>query len=308
MPYLEWRHSAFQNEQKSCQSCHMPAVDHETPIASVLGVPRQGLARHTFVGGNFFVLRMLNRYRGELGVTALPQELEASAHLTLQNLQTATAIVRVERAEVAGGRLNLDVSVQNLTGHKLPTAYPSRRAWLHVTVRDRAGRQVFESGALSPSGAIQGNDNDTDGARVEPHYVEVRDPDQVQIYESMMVDADGAITTGLLKGVRYIKDNRLLPRGFTKTSAASDIAVVGAASDDVDFVGGNDRTRYSVPVTGADGPFQVEVELRFQPISFRWAANLKPYESSETKRFVQYYETMSPASSAVLAAASATTR
>lgn len=306
--YLEWRHSAFQGEQQSCQSCHMPVVEEETPIASVLGPPRKGLARHTFVGGNFFMLRMLSRYRGELGVAALPQELDASVRRTVHNLQSATAAVAVERAEIADGRLNVDVAVQNLTGHKLPTAYPSRRAWLHVTIRGRNGRQVFESGALAPSGLIQGNDNDADAVRFEPHYAEIRQADQVQIYESMMVDSAGAVTTGLLNGVRYIKDNRLLPRGFDKASAASDIAVVGGAVQDADFTGGSDRTRYSVAVTPVDAPFAVDVELRFQPIGFRWAENLKPYESTETGRFVRYYESMSSASSEILARTSLTTR
>ena len=56
----------------------MPVVEEDTPIASVLGAPRKGFARHTFVGGNFFMQRMLNRYRGELGVVATPAEMDAS--------------------------------------------------------------------------------------------------------------------------------------------------------------------------------------------------------------------------------------
>ncbi len=54
--------------------------------------------------------------------------------------------------------LHIDVLVENLTGHKLPTAYPSRRVWLHVAIHDRNGLTVFESGALNPDGSIQGND------------------------------------------------------------------------------------------------------------------------------------------------------
>src|SRR4029453_1923908 len=61
VPFLEWKHRAFRAEQRSCQSCHMPVVEEDTPIASVLGAPRKGLARHTFVGGTFFVQRMLNQ-------------------------------------------------------------------------------------------------------------------------------------------------------------------------------------------------------------------------------------------------------
>ena len=306
--YLEWKHSVFPTEQRSCQSCHMPVVPEKMPITSVLGEPRDGFARHVFVGGNFFVLRMLNKFRLDLGVEALPQEMDASVARTVQSLQSQTAIVSVERVDTAAGRLDIDLAVQNLTGHKLPTAYPSRRTWLHVTVRDRTGRPVFESGAITPTGLIQGNDNDADATKFEPHYTEIRQPDQVQIYESIMGDPAGAPTTGLLTAVRYLKDNRLLPRGFDKASADADIQVVGAAVQDADFVGGGDRVRYSIDVAGATGPFQVEVELRFQPIAYRWAQNLKPYDAPETKRFVTYYDSMASTASEVLARAAATSR
>ena len=236
-PYLEWRHSAFQAE-KSCQSCHMPGVDEDTPMTSVLGDPRPGFARHVFRGGNFLMLGMLNRYRSELGVKALPQEIDASLHRTVQQLQSETATISIEHAERAAGRLEIDVAVRNLTGHKLPTGYPSRRVWLHLTVRDRNGRGVFESGGLDASGSIDGNDNDADRTRFEPHYSEIRRSDEVQIYESILGDENGNVTTGLLTGVRFIKDNRLLPRGFDKATAENDIAVVGAASQDSDFTAG----------------------------------------------------------------------
>jgi hypothetical protein len=49
------------------------------------------------------------------------------------------------------------------------------------------------------------------------------------------------------------------------------------------------------------GPVQVEVELRYQPISYRWAQNLKGYDAPETRRFVSYYESMAAQSSTVLA-------
>jgi len=305
MMYPEWKHSAFEVEQRSCQSCHMPSVEQETPIASVLGEPRKGLARHVFVGGNFFMLRLLNRYRLDLGVEAPSHELEASTLRTIRNLQSETAAVTVERAETAGGRLNVDLAVRNSTGHKLPTGYPSRRAWLHVAVRDRDGRLVFESGAIAPNGLIQGDDNDADAAKFEPHYTEIRQPDQVQVYESIMSDAAGLPTTGLLTAVRYLKDNRLLPRGFDKATATEDIQVVGGATQDVDFTGAGDRIRYSIDTAGSAGPFQIDVELRFQPVGFRWAENLKRYDAPEAQRFTGYYDSMAAVSSETLARAAA---
>jgi hypothetical protein len=59
----------------------------------------------------------------------------------------------------------------------------------------------------------------------------------VQIYESILGDAGGAVTTGLLSGAQYLKDNRLLPHGFDKQTAEPDIAVRGEALSDPDFTG-----------------------------------------------------------------------
>jgi hypothetical protein len=304
VPYLEWRHSAFRDE-RSCQSCHMPVVAEPVRFSSVLGELREGVARHSFRGGNFFMLRMLNRYRTELGVEALPQELEASTRATIEHLRTETAAVAIERAEHAGDRLLVEVSVQNLTGHKLPTAYPSRRAWLHLTVRAASGAVVFESGRVTPEGLIAGNDNDADPSRAEPHHLEITAPDAVQIYESIMVDPEGAITTGLLKATGYVKDNRLLPRGFDKASAPRDVAVHGAAVGDRDFSAGGDRVRYVIDTAAARPPFTVDVELNFQPIAYRWAQNLKRYDALEARRFVAYFESMATASWTTLATARA---
>jgi len=304
VPYQEWLHSEFK-ETRSCQSCHMPVIKEEVPITRVLGKPRAEVSRHVFVGGNFFMQRMLNRYRTELAVTALPQEFAAAATRTEEHLKLETAKLAIDSLELRGGRLEAAISVRNLGGHKFPTAYPSRRAWLHVVVRDANNRVVFESGAVDAQGAIQGNDNDSDGARYEPHYTEITQPDQVQIYEAIMVDRAGKPTTGLLHGVRYEKDNRLLPRGFNKTTADKDIAVQGAAAADADFTGGGDIVRYSMAVGSAQGPFRVQADLWFQPISFRWASNLRSYDAAEPRRFVGYYDAMASGSALMLVSATA---
>ena len=304
MPYQEWFNSDFRDRQ-SCQDCHMPVVEEPVRMTSTLGKYREGVSRHVFVGGNFFVQRMLNRYRGALGVVALPAELEGAAARTVEHLKSKTATVALESVDVRDGRLTAAIGVGNLAGHKFPTAYPSRRAWLHVRVLDRANRAIFESGALNPNGSITGNDNDSDPVRFEPHYTEVTQPEQVQIYEDIMVGPDNVPTTGLLTAVRFIKDNRLLPAGFEKRNVGHEIAPQGGAMDDADFVGGRDTIRYVIPVTGAEGPFRVEAELWFQPISYRWATNLKSYKAAEPQRFIQYYDAMSRGSAVLIAHATA---
>ena len=110
----------------------------------------------------------------------------------------------------------------------------------------------------------------------------------MQIYEPILVDWQDRVTTGLLYGVRYIKDNRLLPAGFDKAAASADVAVVGEALADADFMAGGDRVRYRVPVAAA-GTLAIEAELMFQSIGFRWAENLTAYPAFETERFVAYY-------------------
>ncbi len=305
MPYLEWLHSDYP-AKNTCQGCHMPEVQEEVPISSVLGMPRPGLHQHVFVGDNFFMQSMLNRYRDDLDVAALPQELTAAAQGTLEFLHTQAAKVELRNIATVGGKLQADVYVENLTGHKLPTAFPSRRAWLHFVVRDRNGQTVFESGKINPDGSVVGNDNDADKTKYEPHYREITSSDQVEIYEDILGDQGGRVTTGLLNGIRYLKDDRLLPHGFDKNTAIADVAVVGDAREAPNFTGGSDTVRYSVPLGSAEGPFHIEAELWYQPIGFRWAHNLEPYQAMEPQRFVSWYNAMSTETGTVLAKAEAT--
>lgn len=305
MPYKEWLNSDFKST-KTCQDCHMTTVPEPAPITRVFGVPRDGMKRHVFVAANFFMQRLLNRFREELEVTALPQELTAAADYTVSYLKSEAARLAISGVESQDGRLSFDVRVENLGGHKLPTAYPSRRAWLHVTVRDSGDRVVFESGALRPDGSIEGNDNDADPARFEPHYSEINAADQVQVFEDILGDSKGQVTTGLLTAVRYLKDNRIPPKGFDKRSVDADVAVVGGALEDADFSGGSDRVRYRVNLGDVRGPVKIDAELMYQPIGFRWANNLKAYgKAAEPRRFTGFYDAMAGSSAEVLAHASA---
>lgn len=304
MPYLEWLHSDYKDRQ-TCQSCHMTEVEEPVAITAIYGQPRSGMRRHVFVGGNFLMQQMLNDYRGDLHTAALPAKLVEAAGRTREFLQTQSAKVSLERDSGEAGRLTLSVHVQNLTGHKLPTAYPSRRAWLHVLVQDRNGKTIFESGALNQDGSIVGNVNDENPNLYEPHYTEITSARQVEIFEPILGDVKGHVTTGLLSAVGYLKDNRLLPYGFDKETATRDIAVVGKAHDDPNFTGNGAVIRYVVKTTDAQGPFHVKAELWYQPIGYRWAHNLEPYKAAEPERFVRYYDSEARDNAVVLASADA---
>ena len=288
MNYQEWQHSAFFGEQRSCQSCHMPAAPGPLRIASVLGDYRERLSRHTFAGGNAFVLRLMNRFRAELGVEATSSELEAGARATERQLEHETATVSVERATLAQGVLA--VRRRGDERHRAQVSYriPVTSSLAPHHGARRQGRALFESGRVTETGLIEGNDSDSSSDRFEPHYEQITRSEEVQIYESIMGTPGGAPTTGLLQATQYLKDNRLLPRGFDKRTAAPEIAVHGTAATDEDFTSEGDRVRYRIAVTGAA---IVEVELRYQPISYRWAQNLAEYRCArapEVRRLLQH--------------------
>ena len=302
VPYLEWRHSAYA-ESQSCQSCHMPETSL-APISSVLGEPRENFSRHVFRGGNAFMLELLDRYRDELMVSAPSSDLQRAAEATREHLQTATAELEILGVTREDDQLVIDLEVANLAGHKLPTAYPSRRVWIHLAVSSGDGNVLFESGAMRGDGSIEGNDNDADAGSFEPHHDVIDDPGQVQIYEPIIVDGAGQLTTGLLSAVTYAKDNRLLPDGFDKASAEAAVMVHGAAQDDTDFQAGGDRIQYRVAAPAAARTVEVQARLMFQTIGYRWAQNLASYDAMETRRFVIYYNENSETSAVVLAEAS----
>ena len=104
-----------------------------------------------------------------------------------------------------------------------------------------------------------------------------------------MLDTGGEVTTNLLRGASYTKDNRLLPLGFDLEAAGSEIAVYGEAAQDADFAAGGDLLKLEIELGAAEGPFTVKVELLYQPIGYRWAMNLTDQPGAEIDQFAGFY-------------------
>lgn len=104
-----------------------------------------------------------------------------------------------------------------------------------------------------------------------------------------MGDHQGQVTYTLLRGAQYLKDNRLLPLGVEKAKLPPDIAVYGEAAGDDNFVGGGDRVTYQVNVTDGQGPFTIQAELLYEPLSYRFVADLLMDKTPLTARFGGYY-------------------
>jgi hypothetical protein len=291
-PYSEWLNSDYAT-LSTCQDCHMPPAEGAVVLSNRgPAIMRSPYAKHNFVGGNAYMLDVMKNFGGELGVLAGPEHFDATIDRTLVQLQSQSAALAITDPILADKLFSFDITTNILTGHKFPSGYPSRRAWLHVTVKDSNGQIVFESGSVSSKGTISGNDNDANSMAFEPHYDEITSPEQVQIYEAIMQDVYGNVTTVLLAASGYLKDNRLLPVGFDKTTVTADISPKGKALTDDDFIGGVDTVTYRVDTENTTGPFTVEAELLYQSIAYSWALDISAYDTEPAQTFSDYYNTL----------------
>jgi len=284
MPYSEWEHSSYNggSNPKSCQQCHMSRANG-VPISNrpMWLQTRDGFAVHEFVGANKLMLDIFDKNKQQLGV--LSNNFAETITKTQTMLDSAASITPVSQS-LASGNLEFTLKVNSNTGHKLPSAYPSRRVILHVTVKDGQGNVVFESGKINADGSVVGVDADNNQASFEPHYELITQPGQVQVYEAIMGDNHNQVTYTLLRGMTYLKDNRLLPLGFNKATASSDVKVVGEALADSNFIGGSDQVTYRIAnLSGAS--YQVEAELVHQPIAYSFAQDLFNEVDGEVEDF-----------------------
>jgi hypothetical protein len=279
------------NESRTCQFCHMPARDAEgvnisTRIARQpdgtdfpgLGL-RTPFGRHVFVGGNKLVLSIL-RDEPLLGADA-PREAFDQAIGEVDVLLSKAAAIGVGSIRVEGPLTTVPITVRALTGHKLPTGYPSRRVVLHVRATAANGSVVFESGGMDALGRIldsQGQPLPCDvlDGTLAPHLDVVDSEDEAQIWEEVPGDEEGHPTALLLRSNTLLKDNRLLPDGFDPTSADGQRAAPKGTEGDSDFSGNGDTVDITIN-NGAFGgpvPVQLEVRLLYQTLQPRWREGL----------------------------------
>ncbi|MFT7880016.1 MAG: hypothetical protein ABXS91_06425 [Sulfurimonas sp.] len=298
MPYSEWEHSNYKDTQ-SCQDCHMKKVDG-VPISTRPRwiEPKNGFAQHMFVGGNKLLLDILDNNKAALDVTS---NNFATTIAKSDEMLKSAASIEVLNQSLQDGTLEITLKINSTTGHKLPTSFPSRRAFIHLKVNDQSGTTVFESGKVNSNGSIAGVDADSDRTTYEPHYDLITSPDQVQIYETIMQNSLGEVTYTLLRGMSYLKDNRILPLGFDKATAHSDIKVHGNATSDNNFVGGSDTITYRISGL-TDTQYTIDTELLYQTLAYSWAQDLFSDSSSEVATFKGMFETSSMKTSQIASA------
>ncbi len=317
-PYVEWQNSQFNpaagdgdQHAASCQDCHVPTTDEEgqsiqTRIArNPHGWdfppvrPRSPFGRHIFVGGNTLVPSILRAQHAAGGADKIAAQFDRTIAANRTFLQQQTAQIEITSATVEDQQLKVAVSVKNLAGHKLPTAYPSRRVWIRFTVEDADGKLVCASGRFDDRGRLldgQGSvlPSEQLGGPTLPHFSTITTGNQVQVYESIMQDADGQATYSLLRGAKYRKDNRLLPLGWRRDHKRGQLTAPVATDGDADFVAGRDVTHYVIDGLDGRGPFSIKASLFYQVLGSRYATELLAHDIPEMREFAKLFAAADP--------------
>ena len=284
--YSEWVVSEYAEAGQSCQYCHMEAIRTETRVSTMPPVlrPRSPVWSHTTVGGNLFMIDLIQANREALGIPR-DADFEAVRARTRDLLGKKTLDVELSRS-IDGDSLEVVVSLTNLAGHKFPTGYPERRAWIHLRVTDGSGAVLFESGGVDAHGRIPLRRD----LPFEPHHNTIRSGDEVQIYETVPADRDGRPTHRLLDAAQTLKDNRIPPRGFDpgRDDLGRDVPVVGMAQQDPDFdsVAGSDRVSYRAAVSRTS-EITVDVRVYYQAVPPDAVDDLRSFDTPEARAFIR---------------------
>jgi len=290
--YHEWLNSRYDKQQDniSCQNCHMKQIDDAVVISSGYQFlfAKFPFGLHELAGANVTMLKLMKQNRLQLGIDAEPIHFDSTIAATLRMLQQQSVRMKLDHGVVTGDSLNFSLQLSNLAGHKFPSGYPARRAWVEFELKNEAGQTLFHSGKMAADYSLPDED-----PNYEPHYNRITSPDQVQIYEMVPIDVTGAFTNVLERGFVAIKDNRLVPQGFKTTHPVYDTTKIVGVGNDPDFNrsadgtegAGADILHFRIPGNGYTGRVSVRAKLWYQSLPPKWMAPMFEYSSPEIDAF-----------------------
>lgn len=303
--YHEWVNSVFNTDVDpengiTCQGCHLPRIDDAMVISALYDFlaneeyRRSPYGKHELAGGNTFMLKLLKANIASLGITADSVHFDSTIARTNRMLQQNSLLMETTVPDRDLDTAFIDVKLTNLVGHKFPSGYPSRRAFIELVVLNAGGDTLFQSGRYDGAYEVVGHDADW-----EPHHDVIRTPDEAQIYEMVMGDVNGNKTTVLERAKTPLKDNRLTPLGFSTTHYTYDTTLVaGVPATDTDFNhdglgaegSGTDITHYHVPMGGYAGLITIHAKVWYQSAPPRWMEEMFSFNSAEIDTFRTMFE------------------
>lgn len=292
--YHEWKNSIFSQTDVECGSCHMPRTDENIIIAANYAflAPRRPYGFHDLVGGNVFMLDLMKMFKNQLDIRATSDQLDSTVAKSLDLLQNHTALISVTPLNTQVDTTRFEIEIQNLAGHRFPSGFPSRRAFLKIVVQNLFGDTVFISGNWNSNDELIGLDQP-----FEPHHDAIYRQDQVQVYELIMGDVNGDVTTVLERASTALKDNRLVPEGFSKSHPSYDTTrIYGAADTDPNFNiengqegSGSDILELRIPTSLIASGYAIRVGLYYQTIPPEWLTELSSLSTADIDTFLSMY-------------------
>jgi hypothetical protein len=233
------------------------------------------------------MLKILKANATTLGVAATDEVMDSTIARTERMLQTQTLNADLSFITFNSDSAFFELELENLAGHKFPSGYPARRAFIELLVIEENGDTMFQSGVLQPDFEVAGHD-----ATYEPHHNLITSEDQAQIYEMVMGDVNGDVTTVLERAYQHLKDNRLAPKGFTTSHEVYDTTqIYGLALNDSDFNfdgfegSGTDVIRYHVDLDGYSGYLKATAKVYYQPVPPRFLQEMFAVSTPEIDAF-----------------------
>lgn len=289
--YHEWLNSVYSVDGTHCNTCHMPRIDDPIILAAeyIFLNPQSPFGLHHLVGGNTHMLRLMKQNRELLGIPATEAQFDSTIARTERLLKQYTLDLELWSTGRTEDTAYFALRLTNRAGHRFPSGYPSRRAFITFVVLDAKNDTVFKSGVLGGDLEVQGH-----GSPYEPHHDLISSMEQVQVYELVMGDVTGSVTTVLERANEPLKDNRLPPLGFTTSHPVYDTTrIAGVPASDIDFNrdalgqegSGSDMVRYHVPTLGNNGALRAFASVYYQPVPPGWNAEMFSHSSPEIDAF-----------------------
>ncbi|TND08736.1 MAG: hypothetical protein FD123_1952 [Bacteroidetes bacterium] len=293
--YHEWLNSVYSDTmsplERTCQSCHIPRIADPVDIATNYPFlqSRTPFGKHHLIGGNAFMLKILRNNMTTVGATCNPSNYDTTIARTIRNLRDSTLDAQLTETARTVDTVFYKLALTNKAGHKFPSGYPARRAYVEFVVMDDIADTIFRSGLIDANGNIMNED-----VTYEPHYDMINDEQQVQIYQMVMGDVNNNVNTVLLRADTTLKDNRLAPKGFTTSHFAYDTCrIYGNVLTDPDFNlsggvtegTGADTLHYHIPLNGYTGNLNVTARVYYQSVPAKFVADMFTLNSAPIDTF-----------------------
>ena len=291
--FSEWAASDFADPAKpefaTCQECHMPKSPGLNNACSLLGLDptygfysklRLDLPSHRFAGANAWVPQLFkilypnvdqvwktgSNFTGFLFFGSASRDiLWDDVSNEVVSTMARAAEVNMTATETTPGVIDAAVSIENKTGHKLPTGYPEgRRMWIQVKAFDANDTPFFVSGVQDSNSELILDAN-------------------IKVYEMHMASENAVLgipnqdTFHFLLNNKISKDNRIHPKGMIQqkgmggTDSFDPVLApwpLGGLYPDNHYI---DTTNYQITVpAGTLRPIKVTATVFHQVSSFEY--------------------------------------